>query len=106
MRAEGAYRDEETPEGARLMHPFYGPHARAQGGGSSAASVVSMAAYLTFWGVVVALGRRELEARFPRRGVGDGHDQALSVLRERYARGELDDDEFRRMHDVLTGRQP
>jgi uncharacterized membrane protein len=86
------------------MHPFYGPSARALSGrDTSTAGLVSMSAYLAFWGVVVALGWRELEARFPRRR-GDIPDPAMAALRERYARGELGEAEFLRMRDVLAGR--
>jgi putative membrane protein len=58
---------------------------------------------LLFWGLVIAgavLGIRWL--------VRQGHDQrsdrALDILRERYARGEIDKDEFDARRRDLGGR--
>lgn len=83
------------------MHPFYGPSERlARGGQPSSAGLASMGAYLGFWAVVVALGWRELDARFPRQRVAG--DRALSIARERLARGEIGADEYRQLRAVLA----
>lgn len=83
------------------MHPFYGPSGRLLSGRRvQGTGLVSMAAYLTFWAVALVAARRELDARFPRREVPPA-DRALGVLRERFARGELDEAEFRAMARVL-----
>lgn len=51
-----------------------------------------MAAYLLFWAGAVALGMRELNRRFP---VGrTGPDTAVSIARERFARGEIDREQY------------
>ncbi len=42
-------------------------------------------------------GRRELMT-----GYGADDDRALTVLRERYARGEIDHDEYERRHTLLA----
>lgn len=78
------------------MHPFYGPSGRLVGGrGSDVTGLVSMAAYLAFWAGALVIGMRELNARFPRvPGPSAQRDPALAVLRERYARGELDREQF------------
>ena len=90
------------------MHPFYAPSARLVAGSdrrSTALGLVSMAAYLGFWAAALAIAKRELDARFPRHGpAAAGPDPALTVLRERYARGELDEAEFVRMREVLEGQ--
>ena len=54
---------------------------------------------LTVW-AAVALTR----ALLPRseRGQNAGHDDALDVLRARYARGEIDEDEYRTRRETLT----
>lgn len=84
------------------MHPFYGPSDRLLSGRPArGAGLVSMAAYLTFWAVALVVARRELDARFPRRGSPRSADQALAVLRERFAKGELDEASFRAMAAVL-----
>ncbi len=89
------------------MHPFYGPNGRQFAGARPRTEgLVSMAAYLAFWAVVVVLGKRELDARWPRqpRAAADrpaAVDPAMEVLRERFARGELTEPEFRAMTRIL-----
>lgn len=85
------------------MHPYYSPM-----GSSTRAGMVSMAAYLTFWAVVVAMASRELRRRLPggtplRASARDG---ALGVLRDRYARGDLDRAAFLQMVDDLRLTTP
>ena len=70
------------------MHPYYSP-----GSSSPRAATVSMAAYLTFWAVVVAIAGHEMNQRFPRAPEA-GADRSLAVLRERYAAGEIDRERF------------
>lgn len=87
------------------MHPFYGPSGRLLAEPESRGTgLVSMAAYLVFWAVAVGVGLRELNARFPKqaaaRGRGDG---AVDLLRERYARGEVDREQFLLMSRDLSG---
>ncbi len=65
-----------------------------------------MAAYLAFWAVVVVLAKRELDARWPKKPGRDAtRDRAMAILRERFARGELQESEFRAMVRVLRGEQ-
>ena len=54
---------------------------------------------LTVWAAVVIT-----RALLPRseRGQGAAHDDALDVLRARYARGEIDEDEYRARRETLT----
>ena len=78
------------------MHPYYSP-----GLGSPRAAGVSMAAYLTFWAVVVAAAARELHQRFPRAPAVEA-DRAVAVLRERYAAGEIDRDQFLQVAEDLS----
>lgn len=92
------------------MHPFYGPSARLLGERSQVAGLVSMAAYLAFWAAAVAIGLRMVRDRLPA-GAGPtpggagptpttadwsarAMDPALAVLRERYARGDVDRAQF------------
>lgn len=85
------------------MHPFYGPSARLLGGhGTSASGLLSMAAYLAFWAAAIVIAKRELDARFPPGPrVGEQQDTAMVLLRERFARGEIDATEFQSMAAVL-----
>jgi putative membrane protein len=58
-----------------------------------AGGLVMMLMMLVFWGFVIAglvLGIRWLA----RQGRGEGRDEALEILRQRYARGEIDKQEF------------
>ncbi len=88
------------------MHPFYGPSGRLVGGRdrqSAALGLVSMAAYLGFWAAALAIAKRELDARFPRVDRQTVQpDPAMTLLRERYARGEIDDQQYTRMRDLLA----
>lgn len=55
--------------------------------------IVMMLGMLGFWAVVIAaivIGIRWLGGS----GHGRGHDTALQILRERYARGDIDREEF------------
>lgn len=86
------------------MHPFYGPSARLLGErATSVAGLVSMAAYLAFWAGALVVAKRELDARFPRVPPDVGSDPAMRLLRERYARGEIDAVQFAEMCEVLAG---
>ena len=58
-----------------------------------AGGLVMLFMMLLFWGVVIAgmvLAIRWLVAQ----GRGPAHDSALAILRERYARGEINREEF------------
>ena len=85
------------------MHPYYSP-----AGASTRAGLVSMGAYLMFWAVVVAVAARELQRRLPRGSTlgASTRDDALAVLRDRYARGEVDRDQFLQMVDDLRVTAP
>jgi putative membrane protein len=68
-----------------------------------AGGLVMMLMMLLFWGLVIAgavLGIRWLA----RQGRDERSDRALDVLRERYARGEIDKDEFDAKRRDLGGR--
>lgn len=91
--------------GVVSVHPFYGPSGRQLSGRDTRLSgLASMAAYLAFWAGALVIARRELDRRWPPRPrSGEDTDPALAVLRERFARGELDASQYRAMRDVLTG---
>jgi hypothetical protein len=106
------------------MHPFYGPSGRLLADRSGRTEgIVSMAAYLAFWAVVVVVAKREMDLRWPRDAVRTDHggrvggdrdpgrrpditDPALEALRVRYARGEVDRDTFLVMRADLIGTGP
>ena len=52
------------------------------------------------WPVLLLLGGAGAYALL-RGGDGGGSDDALSALRERYARGDIDDEEFERRRQTL-----
>ncbi len=85
------------------MHPFYGPSNRLMSASDDRASgLISMAAYLAFWAAALVLAKREVDARWPRRPGGDGaSDPAITVVRDRFARGDIDESQFRAMVRVL-----
>jgi putative membrane protein len=78
------------------MHPFYGPSSILFSQNNTWwAGIISMAMYLLFWGVVVIIA-----ARMARKYLAGGgimrpkEDTAIKILRERYARGEIEFEEF------------
>jgi uncharacterized membrane protein len=86
------------------MHPFYGPSGRlVSGRESSLSGLVSMAAYLTFWAIAIAVAKKELDARLPRRQAAQSADDpAVAVLRERLAFGEIEVEEYRERMQALV----
>lgn len=85
------------------MHPFYGPNNKLLSGSEGRAwGLLSMAAYLAFWAGALVVAKRELDARWPRQPRADSAgDPAMAVLRSRFARGELDESQYRAMVQVL-----
>ena len=85
------------------MHPFYGPSSLLlQEGNNWWLGLASMGMYLLFWAVVIIFAVRFFKKYFLRTGrPGNGMDPAMEILRERYARGEIDGEEFKRMRDDL-----
>jgi putative membrane protein len=68
-----------------------------------AGGLVMMLMMLVFWGLVIAglvVGVRWLVAQ----GRHDQRDRALDILRDRYARGEIDKQEFEAKSRDLGGR--
>ncbi len=80
------------------MHPFYGPSSQLfQGGESWWLGLASMAMYLLFWAVVIVIAAKMFKKYFVRMGNPKNRDDnAMSILRERYAKGEIDAEEFRK----------
>jgi putative membrane protein len=56
--------------------------------------------------LVVVAGAVLLLARVDRPSSSDSSDPALARLRERYAAGDVDDEEYRRRRAVLSGDNP
>jgi uncharacterized membrane protein len=89
------------------MHPFYGPSGRLLADRAGRPEgIVSMAAYLAFWAVVVAVAKREMDLRWPRAARPASGDPALEALRVRYARGEVDRDTYVAMRADLVAAVP
>ncbi len=90
------------------MHPFYGPSGRLLADRAARPEgIVSMVAYLAFWAVVVAVAKREMDARWPRDTVRPAPgDPAVEALRARYARGEVDRETFLTMLADLAAGSP
>ncbi len=85
------------------MHPFYGFSSQlVQDSNYWWLGLASMAMYLLFWAVAIIIAVRFvkehfLQKEFPTREGGS----AISILCERYARGEIDPHEFQeRLKDI------
>ena len=79
------------------MHPFYGPSSELLSqGNSSWIGLASMILYLVFWAVVIIIAYRMVKKYFIKEYDSKvKEDTAMSILRERYARGEIDSKEFK-----------
>lgn len=60
-----------------------------------------MVMMLVFWGVVIALIIFAVKWLSDGRGPGDRRRDALDILRERFAAGEIDEEEFDRRRKAL-----
>ena len=80
------------------MHPFYGPNSLLLADGNAWwLGLVSMVMYLLFWAIVIIIVIRLFKKYLPLISQLKGkEDTAMTILRERYARGEIDADEFKR----------
>ena len=79
------------------MHYFYGPGSQLLGQGNFLwMGVVSMILHLLFWGVVIYFAVKFIN-RFLQKAndFKVKEDKAMSILRERYAKGEIDSEEFK-----------
>jgi len=81
------------------MHPYYGPSVQILGQENAWwIGLASMLMYLLFWGVVSVIAIRMFKKYFVNVKVPEAKgDLAMSILRERYARGEIDSEEFKRI---------
>lgn len=85
------------------MHPFYGQNSRFFGDTGQQGNdrswwigLVSMLMYLAFWGGVFITASRLARKYFLKTEELSGEmDPALSIIRERYAKGEIDTEEFK-----------
>jgi putative membrane protein len=80
------------------VHPFYGSSSQWLGGMEYWwIGLASMALYLVFWGVVIVIAIRlfKKSSFFSTGNRSHPEDTALQILRERYARGEIDSEEFK-----------
>lgn len=85
------------------MHPFYSANSQLLSEGNSAwIGLLSMAMYLLFWAAVLIIVVRIFKKYFVRNGrLKVGGDTAMDILRERYAKGEIDEETFRKMKAEL-----
>lgn len=87
--------------GAAAAHGGAGHHGGMSGGGGWGLFTGSMGLWWLLW-LVILLGVPFLVVYGLREHEADGSDDgAASVLRERYARGELSDDEFEHRREQL-----
>lgn len=84
------------------MHPYYGPNAKLlqekEGTKSWYLGLVSMGMYLVFWaGVFLVTVRLFKKYLMEPEDEEQGTDEALDILRVRYAKGEITAREYKKM---------
>lgn len=79
------------------MHPYYGSsNLFFEEGNYWWLGLASMAMYLLFWTIVIVIAIRLFKKLYERTDhPRASEDNAMMILRERYAKGEIDADEFR-----------
>ncbi|AGA68617.1 putative membrane protein (DUF2078) [Desulfitobacterium dichloroeliminans LMG P-21439] len=82
-----------------MMMWGYGPWS---GGGSWFWSVVMMAVQVLFWVLIIWFGVSLFKKGNERTDSLSIRNDAMGILRERYARGEIDSEEFHRRKEDLT----
>lgn len=85
------------------MHPFYGAVSEFLEEGHWWVGLLSMAMYLIFWAVAIIFAVKLFKKYFAEKAAPPGpvEDTALKILRERYARGEIDAEEFQKKKEDL-----
>ncbi|SFE53679.1 SHOCT domain-containing protein [Trichococcus pasteurii] len=85
------------------MHPFYGAVSEFFAEGYWWIGLLSMVLYLLFWAVVIVFAVKLFKKYFADREIPPKtkEDSALTILRERYARGEIDAEEFKQKKSDL-----
>ena len=85
------------------MHPFYGAVSEFFAEGYWWIGLLSMVLYLLFWAVVIVFAVKIFKKYFADREIPPKtkEDSALTILRERYARGEIDAEEFKQKKSDL-----
>lgn len=78
------------------MHPFYGPNSRLLGQKENwRAGIVSMSMYLIFWAAAIGVAIQSMKKYFIRLEISKVKtDSAMAILRERYAKGEMEQKEY------------
>lgn len=85
------------------MHPFYGAAIElTQDNNMWWLNLISMAMYLIFWAVVIIIAFKIYRNHFknPNRQMTK-EDSAIQILRERYAKGEIDSEEYKKIKSDL-----
>lgn len=70
-------------------------------GGSWWMGLVMMGVQILFWGLLIWFGVSLFRRKGPHSHATYGRNDALDILKERYARGEIDTEEFRRRKEDL-----
>jgi len=79
-----------------MMHHFYGPGNYVMQGSFGWMGIASMVIHLLIWGVVIYLAIRLVNKYFNKVEASKiKEDSAMSILRERFAKGEIDSEEFK-----------
>ncbi|MCO5386891.1 MAG: SHOCT domain-containing protein [Desulfosporosinus sp.] len=72
------------------------------GNGSWWIGLVMMAVHILFWGFIIWFGVSLFNRSGGRSKLTNGGNEAMEILRERYAKGEIDTVEFNRRKEVLA----
>ncbi len=73
-------------------------------GGFGLEGLIAMALHLLFWIVIIVLAIKFFKKYLPQIHLKEGSkDQAIEILRQRYAKGEIDTEEFNLRKKELEG---
>ena len=67
--------------------------------------IISLILHLLFWAAIIYLiftAIKKLNAKDDRKSSNEMKDHSIQILKERFAKGEISEEEYKKMKDILT----
>lgn len=84
-----------------MMHGYGIMHGFGTGAGFGIVGIIFMLVQLLFWGALIYLIFAAIKRIGSKEKHNDNVDNSLKILKERYARGEIDEEEYKKRKEIL-----